>query len=221
MRSPTSSPSPAPARRSGSLVGTAVTIAALGTALSAAVFGVTGGGDSSGHTASHAGSPTAASSAAAGAHAMDGMDGMDGMQAGAAQGDPGAAQGGMPGMGSGGVELYAVQTGDLGVVATDGGGHLLYGSDGDATNPPVSHCTGTCVQEWQPLIVPAGQQPDLLGVAAAKVGRVTRDDGSSQLTLGGWPVYVNAHDDGQAKATAPDAHGAWFVLTPTGGKVQV
>ena len=142
----------------------------------------------------------------------------------AAAGHGAAGHGGghaMPGMGSGGLELYAVQTGNLGVVVTDGQGRLVYGSDGDMTDPPMSMCTGTCVQEWQPLVVPAGQQPELLGVDEDKVGRIAQQDGSSQLTLGGWPVYVNRHDDGGLKAVAPGAHGAWFAMTPQGQRVPV
>jgi predicted lipoprotein with Yx(FWY)xxD motif len=122
---------------------------------------------------------------------------------------------------AGGVQLYAVQTGPLGVVVTDGEGRLLYGSEQDANDPPTSRCAAECAQEWLPLVVPPGQEPELLGVDADKVGRVARDDGSSQLTLGGWPVYVNKDDDGQLAAPAPDAHGAWFVMTPQGQKKAV
>jgi predicted lipoprotein with Yx(FWY)xxD motif len=183
----------------------------LGTATCVAVLGLTtacGGGSAppapSAATAP-AGGAAAASQAAAG-HAMPGME------------SGGHA---MPGMGSGGLELYAVQTGPLGVVVTDGEGRLVYGSEQDMTDPPMSMCTGTCAQEWQPLVVPAGQEPDLLGVDEDKVGRVAREDGSSQLTLGGWPVYVNRHDDGGLKAVAPGAHGAWFAMTPQGQRVPV
>ena len=52
-------------------------------------------------------------------------------------------------------------------------------------------------------------------------GLLTRDDASSQLTLGGWPMYVNKDDDGQLTAAAPDAHGTWFVMTPQGQKKTV
>ena len=137
--------------------------------------------------------------------------------------DAAAGQGGhsMPGMGSGGLELYAVQTGSLGVVVTDGQGRLVYGSDQDMTDPPMSMCTGACTQEWQPLVVPAGQQPDLLGVDTDQVGLIARPDGGGQVTLGGWPVYVNAHDDGTHNAVAPSAHGTWFVMTPQGERVPV
>ena len=120
------------------------------------------------------------------------------------------------------LELYAVQTGTLGIVVTDGEGRVLYGSAGDQADPPQSHCTDACAQAWQPLTVPAGQEPQLLGVEATVVGRLARPDGSSQLTLGGWPVYVNRNDDGQLKVAAPGLPAAgWFAMSPTGEKVAL
>ena len=125
------------------------------------------------------------------------------------------------GQGAGTVELYAVQTGPLGIVVTDGLGRLIYGSAQDTNDPPTSRCTGTCAQEWLPLVVPAGQEPELLGVKAETVGRYAREDGTSQLTLGGWPVYVNRDDDGESHTAAPNASGAWFVMTPQGQRIDV
>ena len=124
--------------------------------------------------------------------------------------------------GSTDLELYAVQTGTLGVVVTDGEGRVLYGSAGDQADPPQSHCTDACAQTWQPLTVAAGQEPELLGVEATVVGRLARPDGSSQLTLGGWPVYVNRNDDGQLKVAAPGLQAAgWFAVSPYGEKVAL
>jgi predicted lipoprotein with Yx(FWY)xxD motif len=212
---------PHPSPRAGRLLGAVVTVAALGVAASVAVLGITSAyGGHSAHDASPAAAvsaPAAGDQAAAGGHDMGGMDtgGTD------AAGGSAEDAGGMPGMGSGGVELYAVQTGTLGIVATDGAGRLLYGSAADGNNPPTSRCTGACAQEWQPVVVPKGQQPQLLGVDAKQVGSIGREDGSSQLTLGGWPIYVNRDDDGALRAAAPAAHGSWFVMTPQGGKVAI
>jgi predicted lipoprotein with Yx(FWY)xxD motif len=120
------------------------------------------------------------------------------------------------------LELYAVQTGTLGIVVTDGGGRVLYGSAGDQVDPPQSHCTDACAQAWLPLTMPAGQEPELLGVEASVVGRLARPDGSSQLTLGGWPVYVNRSDDGQLKVAEPGLQAAgWFAMSPAGEKVAL
>ncbi len=133
-----------------------------------------------------------------------------------------AGHGGMAGMGSNGLELWAVQTGTLGVVVTDGEGRVLYGSNADQTNPPQSRCTDACAQAWLPVTVPAGQEPQLLGVDEAALGRLARPDGSSQLTLGGWPVYVNRSDDGQLKQAGPDLQSqGWFAMSPAGAKVAL
>jgi predicted lipoprotein with Yx(FWY)xxD motif len=129
---------------------------------------------------------------------------------------------GHSGQGSTELELYAVQTGTLGVVVTDGQGRVLYGSAGDQANPPQSHCADACAQTWQPLTVPSGQEPVLLGVDETAVGRLARPDGSSQLTLGGWPVYVNRGDDGQLKQAEPGLRAAgWFAMSPNGEKVAL
>jgi predicted lipoprotein with Yx(FWY)xxD motif len=159
-------------------------------------------------TTPHAADAATQASAAPAGHSMAGMEDMPGME-------------NMPGMGGGGVTLYAVQTGTLGIIVTDGGGHVLYGSVKDANDPPAARCTGTCADEWEPLVVPGGQQPQLLGVKADQVGRVERSDGADQLTLGGWPVYINKSDTGELEAAAPDAHGAWFAMTPQGEKVPL
>ena len=169
----------------------AATTCAAGLGLAAAC----GGGSSA-----PAGTPAPAPAAAPTADPHAGMDGMGGME-GMAHGE------------GGGVELYAVQTGPLGVVVVDGRGRLLYGSMKDTNTPPTSRCTGECAQEWLPLTVPAGQEPQLLGVKPESGGR--------QLTLAGWPVYVNRDDDGESHTAAPGASGAWFVLTPQGERKQV
>ena len=70
--------------------------------------------------------------------------------------------------------LYAVQSGPLGVVATDGAGHLMYRSDTDSAAPSASSCTGPCAQTRLPVLIAPGQEPELLGVDAAAVGRLVR-----------------------------------------------
>jgi predicted lipoprotein with Yx(FWY)xxD motif len=114
-----------------------------------------------------------------------------------------------------------VQTGGLGVIATDGGGRVLYRSDADSATPPTSACTGDCTTTWTPLLVADGQQLDLEGVRGEVVGRMQRPDGTTQLTLAGWPVYVHADDDGQLVGTgAHGAGGRWWAMTPTGEKAH-
>jgi predicted lipoprotein with Yx(FWY)xxD motif len=113
-----------------------------------------------------------------------------------------------------------VQTGPLGIVLTDGSGHLMYRSDADSANPPASTCTDACAQTWIPVTAPPDQELELAGVKKDLVGRLQRPDGSSQLTLAGWPLYRNRDDDGSlATAGQNGAGGTWFVVTPQGEKV--
>jgi predicted lipoprotein with Yx(FWY)xxD motif len=160
----------------------------------------------------------------AAATAHDGHSGgHGGGDAGGPSGGPSAGHGGgHGGHGSGGVPaptLYAVQTGPLGIILTDGSGHLLYRSDADRADPPTSSCTDECAQTWIPVTAPPDQELDLAGVKQELVGRLQRPDGSSQLTLAGWPLYRNRDDDGSlATAGQNGADGSWFVVTPKGEK---
>jgi predicted lipoprotein with Yx(FWY)xxD motif len=115
--------------------------------------------------------------------------------------------------------LFAVQTGPLGIVLTDGSGHLVYRSDADRADPPTSNCLDACAQTWIPVTAPPDQELELAGVKKDLVGRLQRPDGSSQLTLAGWPLYRNRDDDGLlATAGRNGADGTWFVVTPKGEK---
>jgi predicted lipoprotein with Yx(FWY)xxD motif len=121
--------------------------------------------------------------------------------------------------GSGGLQLWATQTPTLGIVTLDGAGRILYRSDADGNNPPVSNCTGECAQRWVPVTVPEGQEPELLGIKPEQIGTLRREDGALQVTLAGWPLYTVAGDQGAHDGTgANGAEGLWFAVAPTGEK---
>jgi predicted lipoprotein with Yx(FWY)xxD motif len=119
----------------------------------------------------------------------------------------------------GGSALWAVQTGPLGVVVTDGAGHLMYRSDADTADPPTSACTGACAETWIPVLVEPDQELDLAGVDEELIGRVARPEGGNQLTLAGWPLYRHRDDDGSLATTGQHgAEGSWFAVAPSGEK---
>jgi predicted lipoprotein with Yx(FWY)xxD motif len=119
------------------------------------------------------------------------------------------------------VELWAVQSGPLGVLVTDGDGLPIYRYDRDGTKPPTSACTGDCAKQWPPVLLAAGKQPELDGVDPALVGSIQRPDGQRQLTLAGWPLYRHTGDDGGLTTTYGNgADGAWFAISPTGGRAK-
>jgi predicted lipoprotein with Yx(FWY)xxD motif len=122
------------------------------------------------------------------------------------------------GAANGDLELWAVQTGPLGVVVTDGTGQLIYRFDRDGSAPSTSNCTGDCTATWQPVAADLNKPPVLLGVDEDLVGVVTRADGTYQLTLGGWPIYrhLGTHTDETTQANGTD--GVWFAIRPDGDK---
>ena len=154
-----------------------------------------------------AAAPAAPAPAAATAEAHGG-----GHSGGPAEG----SAGGHAGHGNGGLGLYAVQSGPLGVVLTEGDGRLVYLNTGDA--PATSSCTGACAQEWLPLVRVEGTELELLGVDESLIGELRRPEGV-QITLAGHPLYHRADDTGtlsEADAASHRRDGTWFVITPTG-----
>lgn len=119
-----------------------------------------------------------------------------------------------------GLELWAVQTGSLGVVVKDGAGALIYRFDRDGNNPPLSTCTNDCVASWEPLKADLDNPPVLLGVNEDQIDVLIRPDGIDQLTLAGWPLYrhLGSHADPDAQANGTD--GAWFAIRPDGSKAS-
>jgi predicted lipoprotein with Yx(FWY)xxD motif len=164
-----------------------------------------------GAVACGSGSAPAADPAAEQSHGAHGADGGN-----SAEGGHGAESGHG---GHGGVAaptLYAVQTGPLGIILTDGSGHPIYRSNSDSANPPTSNCTGPCTETWLPVLDP-GEEFQLAGVNESLVGRIQRADGGMQLTLGGWPLYRNRDDDGSLTTAGHHGEaGTWFVVTPRG-----
>src|SRR3954468_13625193 len=148
---------------------------------------------------------------------MPGMQGGDTSQMGGmGDGSGGMSMGGNPGQ----TELWAVQSGPLGVVVTDGGGRLVYQFDQDATNPPARACVDDCLQSWQPSL--ANSQPVAgLGVDESKIGTVVRPDGSKQVTLYNPPIYLHRGENGGlANAGANGAEGVWWAINPYGAKAD-
>ncbi|MEV8609677.1 SCO0930 family lipoprotein [Amycolatopsis sp. NPDC051373] len=114
------------------------------------------------------------------------------------------------------VKLAATDVGELGKVLTDGDGQTLYRFDKDTAKPPKSACVDDCAKAWPPLLSKGDVQVD--GVDKSLVGSVTRDDGTEQVTVNGWPLYTYAKDTTPGDATGQGVNGTWFAATPQGGK---
>ncbi|MFD7449622.1 hypothetical protein [Kitasatospora sp. NPDC059827] len=103
----------------------------------------------------------------------------------------------------------------IGRFLTDGLGNSLYVYDLDSANPPKSACTSDCAQTWLPALASATmKQP--AGVTG-KVGTLTRDDTTIQLTIAGHPVYRYTKDVMPGDTKGKDATG-WSLVGPDGAK---
>ncbi|MET8278139.1 hypothetical protein [Micromonospora sp. NPDC005174] len=113
-------------------------------------------------------------------------------------------------------QLIGKNVARMGKVVTDQDGWILYRFDKDTADPPASNCVDKCAEVWPPALTDGN--PQLTGVSDDKVGSVTRQDGTRQLTVGGWPVYryIGDKKPGQWKGQA--VGGTWFVVQPDGKK---
>jgi predicted lipoprotein with Yx(FWY)xxD motif len=113
-------------------------------------------------------------------------------------------------------ELIRKSTRQMGEVVTDGKGWVLYRFDKDTANPPESNCNGDCARVWPPALTTG--TPTLQGIDRSLVGTVTRADGSTQITLKGWPLYRYAGDLKPGQWKGQGVGGTWFVVAPDGKK---
>ncbi|MEW2353945.1 hypothetical protein [Spirillospora sp. NPDC029432] len=126
---------------------------------------------------------------------------------------------GAPGNGAP-VPITAIRVGapgPLGTIVADNAGRTLYRFDRDRARPSASTCAGACSRMWPPV----RYSPELriaAGIPRARVGQVTRPDGTLQLTLGGWPLYRYARDAAPGDASGHGVNGAWYAVRATGAK---
>jgi predicted lipoprotein with Yx(FWY)xxD motif len=116
----------------------------------------------------------------------------------------------------------AVATGqtDVGTVLVDQNGKTLYAFAADAKNH--SNCSGSCAQYWPPVTVAKGS-PTASKDVSATLGTTTRSDGTTQLTVDGWPMYTYAGDAKAGDATGQGKNlsgGLWWVVDPSGQWVK-
>ncbi|XUL88703.1 hypothetical protein ACQ86D_20330 [Streptomyces galilaeus] len=133
---------------------------------------------------------------------------------GSSSGSGGSA--GAPAAVTTGTTLMTAKVDKVGTVVTDGKGYVLYRFDADSIHPTKVSCYGTCAVVWPAATVKGSVT--VKGIDKKLVSTVKRSDGTSQLTLAGWPLYRYAKDDGPKEAYGQGVDGTWWAVTPTGAK---
>ena len=102
----------------------------------------------------------------------------------------------------------------LGEIVVDGEGMTVYMFDSDTQGADVSVCEGECATNW-PAVTTDSDSPEVEGVTG-EVGTITGVDGSTQVTLNGWPLYYFIGDEAAGDTNGQGVNDVWWVLTPAG-----
>jgi predicted lipoprotein with Yx(FWY)xxD motif len=108
----------------------------------------------------------------------------------------------------------------VGQILVDEEGMTLYYFQKDQKGSGKSKCEGACAEAWPPLIT-EGEPEAMAGVKAAMLGTIEREDGTTQVTYAGWPLYTFVEDKkpGEDNGTDSKAFGAaWYPLHSNGKK---
>ena len=106
---------------------------------------------------------------------------------------------------------------DAGDVLVDANGMTLYAFANDSRGH--STCTGDCLEYWPPVPGTSSHA----GNVTAKLGTVKRSDGSSQLTVDGFPMYTYTGDSSAGQANGQGINqsgGFWWVVSPSGSWIE-
>ena len=109
----------------------------------------------------------------------------------------------------------------LSVADTDAGPSLVgpngmtlyvFTQDTDGT----STCTDECATAWPPLTVEAGAEVESGDGVTGELAIVDREDGDSQVTYDGMPLYYYSGDSEPGDATGEGVNDVWFIASPDG-----
>jgi predicted lipoprotein with Yx(FWY)xxD motif len=124
------------------------------------------------------------------------------------------------GRGSTVIQLNGTASTAIGTYVADGQGRTLYRFDKDRAKPSKSNCNGDCSATWPPLLVKSPGQIYPSGINPKLVGYVERADGTCQVTIDGWPVYLFAKDTEPGELNGQGVGGTWFAISPTGERTR-
>lgn len=123
---------------------------------------------------------------------------------------------------TGAATVQVSETTDFGSILVNGEGFSLYAFISDTQDSGTSACTGDCAAEWPPLLS-EGDPVAGEGVDQALLGTITRDDGTTQVTYNGRPLYLFHEDIAPGDTNGQgveDDFGLWFLVSPDGEPIQ-
>jgi predicted lipoprotein with Yx(FWY)xxD motif len=111
------------------------------------------------------------------------------------------------------VTLKTAQTSG-GTILTSAGGYALYYYSEDKPGSGTSVCTGSCATAWPPLTGTVQAPPGV--TLPGPLGTITRADGTKQVTIKGYPIYLYAGDHSAGQDSGNGVGGVWHVVKISG-----
>lgn len=120
---------------------------------------------------------------------------------------------------TGAATVNVADVGTFGQALVDAEGRALYLFTNDTQNSGASSCTGNCLVNWPPLLTD-GDPVAGEGVDEAMLGTITLEDGTTQVTYNGWPLYYYIDDTAAGDTNGQGVGGVWFLVSPTGEMIE-
>ncbi|WP_439657105.1 COG4315 family predicted lipoprotein [Lentzea sp. HUAS TT2] len=114
------------------------------------------------------------------------------------------------------VELRVANAGGLEPAVVNGKGLTVYWFSDDPVKGGVSNCNGDCAKTWSPITVSKGTKLFFPGIKRENIGFVKRQDGATQVTIGGRPIYLFNKDEKPGDILGQNIGNKWFVINPEG-----
>jgi predicted lipoprotein with Yx(FWY)xxD motif len=108
----------------------------------------------------------------------------------------------------------------LGRILVDGKGRTLYLFVADTGNKSTCN-SSACVQYWPPVLTKGAPQAGA-GVNASLLGTTKRQDGTTEVTYAGHPLYYFVSDSKAGDVTGQGINGfggPWYVVSPSGMRI--
>jgi len=123
-----------------------------------------------------------------------------------------------PSSGGGGETEVEAEDSPLGTILVDQQGNTLYVFLQDTGD--TSTCTGDCAATWPALIAKGEVKAGGGGVDESLLGASARDDGTTQVTYNGHPLYYFSGDHAPGDTNGQGIGDIWFVVSPAGDAIK-
>jgi predicted lipoprotein with Yx(FWY)xxD motif len=109
--------------------------------------------------------------------------------------------------------LTIVTSATVGKYLSGEDGKTLYVFSPDST-PNKSTCTGSCATNWPPFTLDPGETAVAGAGVTGTIATFARDDGSTQVSYNGKPLYYFANDKAAGDTNGQGIAGKWKVAAP-------